>query len=148
MILFVNVLFSLFVSFFPAFLSWSIVPHSGIYPSLLWYVILFRSQFPALSSMTLSIFNFIQILERVGLAELFIQIEEKMENVVLPSYVDQTSHVSALNSANKGGPSTKELCSNTDKALKNFFASINVSIVQNVSSWRSLVSINYNYIHT
>ena len=84
--------------------------------------------------MTLSIFNFIQILEKVGLAELFIQIEEKMEKVVLPSYVDQTSHVSALNSANKGGPSKKELFSNTDKALKNFFASINVSIVQNVSS--------------
>lgn len=119
MILFVNVLFSLFVSFF-TFLSWSTVPHSGIYPSSV--------LFPALSSMTLSIFKFIQILEKVGLAELFIHIEEKMEKVVLPSYVDQTAHVSALNSANKGGPSTKELCSNTDKALKNFFASFYVSI--------------------
>lgn len=49
--------------------------------------------------MTLSIFNFIQILEKVGLAELFIHIEEEMEKVVLPSYVGQTAHVSALNSA-------------------------------------------------
>ena len=43
--------------------------------------------------MTLSMFNLMQILEKVGLPELFIHIEEKMEKVVLPSYIDQVSHV-------------------------------------------------------
>lgn len=100
--------------------------------------------------MTLSMLNLMQILEKVGLPELFIHIEEKMEKVVLPSYIDQVSHV-ALKSAKKGVPLTKEFCSNTDKALKSFFASITVTTVQNVSfddHWFLVTTTVYNLIYT
>ena len=68
-----------------------------------------------------------QILEKVGLPELFILVEEKIEKVVLPSYVE----ASRVTETSVRLP--KEVSSDTDKALKNFFASITTFDVQNVS---------------
>ena len=68
-----------------------------------------------------------QILEKVGLPELFIFVEEKIEKVVLPSYVE----ASRVTETSVRLP--KEVSSDTDKALKNFFASITTFDVQNVS---------------
>ena len=48
---------------------------------------------------------------------------------MLPSYVDQASHV-ALNSGTKGVPLTNS--GNTDKSLKTVFSSITVFKAQNV----------------
>ena len=67
-----------------------------------------------------------QILEKVG-PELFILVEEKIEKVVLPSYVE----ASRVTETSVRLP--KEVSSDTDKALKNFFASITTFDVQNVS---------------
>ena len=68
-----------------------------------------------------------QILEKVGLPELFIFVEKKIEKVVLPSYVE----ASRVTETSVRLP--KEVSSDTDKALKNFFASITTFDVQNVS---------------
>ena len=59
-----------------------------------------------------------QILEKVGLLKLFILLEEKIKKVVLPSYVG-ASHVTATSVQ-----LPKEVCSDTNKALMNSFASI------------------------
>ncbi|CAH3033321.1 unnamed protein product [Pocillopora meandrina] len=77
----------------------------------------------ALVSYSLLVF----ILEKVGLPELFILVEEKIEKVVLPSYVE----ASRVTETSVRLP--KEVSSDTDKALKNFFASITTFDVQNVA---------------
>ena len=74
-----------------------------------------------------------QILEKVGLPELFILVEEKIEKVVLPSYVE----ASRVTETSVRLP--KEVSSDTDKALKNFFASITTFDVQNVSTDNSFM---------
>ena len=74
-----------------------------------------------------------QILEKVGLPELFIFVEEKIEKVVLPSYVE----ASRVTETSVRLP--KEVSSDTDKALKNFFASITTFDVQNVSTDNSFM---------
>ena len=74
-----------------------------------------------------------QILEKVGLPEVFILVEEKIEKVVLPSYVE----ASRVTETSVRLP--KEVSSDTDKALKNFFASITTFDVQNVSTDNSFM---------
>ncbi|XP_027048174.1 uncharacterized protein LOC113675767 [Pocillopora damicornis] len=81
----------------------------------------------ALVSYSLLVFVCKMILEKVGLQELFILVEEKKEKVVLPRYVE----ASRVTETSVRLP--KEVSSDTDKALKNFFASITTFDVQNVA---------------
>lgn len=70
------------------------------------------------------LFDFKQILEKPGLPDLLILVEVKIEKVVLPSYV-KVSRVTATSFQ-----LPKEVCNDNDndKALKNFFASILLSM--------------------
>ena len=79
----------------------------------------------------MSLFNLIQILEKVGLQELFCEIEDKIEKVVLPSYME-ASNVTTT-SEKKGVQLCKEVHIDIDKALKNFMSSITTLNVENVS---------------
>ncbi|XP_022778177.1 uncharacterized protein LOC111319699, partial [Stylophora pistillata] len=79
----------------------------------------------ALVSYSLLVFVCKTILEKVGLPELFILVEEKIEKVVLPSYME-ASYVTATSVQ-----LPKQVCNDIDKVLKSFFGSITVSNVQN-----------------
>lgn len=73
-----------------------------------------------------------QILDKLGLGELYEEVERSIEKVVLPSYV-QASTASSAASSGAAKKSSETMSSSADKALKKFFASITINNIKTVS---------------
>lgn len=86
----------------------------------------------ALVSYSILVFVCKMILEKVGLQELFCEIEDKIEKVVLPSYMEASNVTTTPEK--KGVQLCKEVHTDIDKALKNFMSSITTLNVENVAS--------------